>query len=292
LTSTLKVYVDGLQWTEVPSFYAHQPEDEIYIVRQNDKNESQVTFGDGVLGRRLNTGSVVVAYYRFGGGGAMPPPGSINQIAKAVKGLKSVRSPVAPYGGADEEAASSLQKFAPRSALLLGRAVSLPDLEAAAASYAGVRAVAAEWRWSHVLQIPAAHIYYLADGDLTELILNKLRGLTQPDTPIQVERALPTEASLSIQIAWDEKRFEADVVNAVRTALTNVDTGILAPEVLGIGKPLFRSKLFEAVLNVTGVTSVTGLSYWDFPFYNFGFKPPAGHYFDFTNLLFLNGSNE
>ena len=141
------------------------------------------------------------------------------------------------YGGADEEAASSLQEFAPRSALLLGRAVSLPDLEAAAASYAGVRAVAAEWRWSHVLQVPAAHIWYLADGDLTQLILNKLRSLTQPDTPIQVERALPAEASLSIQIAWDEKRFETDVLNAVRTALTNVDTGILAPEVLGIGKP-------------------------------------------------------
>jgi len=103
--NTLKVYVDGLQWTEVPTFYGHDSKDEIYIVRQNDKNESQVTFGDGVLGRRLNTGAVVVAYYRFGGGGAMPPAGSITQIAKPVKGLKSVRSPVAAYGGADEEAA-------------------------------------------------------------------------------------------------------------------------------------------------------------------------------------------
>jgi hypothetical protein len=291
LTSTLKVYVDGLQWTEVPSFYGHKGTEEIYIVRQNDKNESTVTFGDGVLGRRLNSGAVVVAYYRFGGGGAMPPAGSITQIAKAVKGLKSVRSPVAPYAGADEEAASSLQKFAPRSALLLGRAVSLPDLEAAAASYAGVRAVAAEWRWSHVLQVPAGHIYYLADGDLTELILNKLRGLTQPDTPIQVERALPLSALLSIQIAWDPKRFEADVVAAVRTALTNVETGMLAPENLGIGKTLFRSQLFDAVLSVTGVTSVTGLHYQEAPFSTFGIKAPAGRYFDFTNHLYLNGSN-
>jgi hypothetical protein len=175
--------------------------------------------------------------------------------------------------------------------LLLGRAVSLPDLEAAAASYAGVRAVAAEWRWSHVLQVPAAHIYYLADGDLTELIRNKLRGLTQPDTPIQVEQALPTSAFLSIQLAWDPKRFEAEVLAAVRTALTNVDIGMLAPEILGIGKTLFRSQLFEAVLSVTGVTSVTGLYYYDSNFTNFGIKAPAGHYFDFTNHLYLNGSN-
>ena len=291
LSSTLKVYVDGLQWTEVPSFYGHKPEDEIYIVRQNDKGESVVTFGDGVLGRRLNTGAVVIAYYRFGAGGAMPPAGSITQIAKPVKGLKSVRSPVAPYAGADEEAAKSLKKYAPRSALLLGRAVSLPDLEAAAASYSGVRSASAEWRWSHTLQVPAAHVYYLADGDLTELILNKLRGLTQPDTPIQVERALPTPASLSIQIAWDQKRFETDVLNTVREALVNVDNGLLAPEILGIGKTLFRSQLFDAVLSVPGVTSVTGLSWWDFPFINFGIKAPAGHYFDFTNRLYLNGRN-
>ena len=76
LTSTLSVYVDGLRWTEVPSFYKHKEDEEIYIVRQNDKNDSIVTFGDGVLGRRLSTGSSVTAYYRKGAGGAMPPAGS------------------------------------------------------------------------------------------------------------------------------------------------------------------------------------------------------------------------
>ncbi|MBA3357654.1 MAG: hypothetical protein H0U18_17285 [Pyrinomonadaceae bacterium] len=292
LTSTLKVYVDGLQWTEVTSFYGHRPEDQIYIVRQNDKNESIITFGDGVLGRRLSTGSSVVAYYRHGGGAAMPPAGSITQLAKPFKGLKSVRSPVAPFGGADAEPADSLQKYAPRSALLLGRAVSLADLEAAAASYAGVRAVAAEWRWSSELQVPAAHIWYLADGDLRELILNKLRSLTQPDTPIQVEPAVAAPATLSIQLTHDPKRFEADVVTSARTALLDVEAGLLPPERLGIGKPLFRSRLFEFLLNVAGVTSVTGLTFGGAPFSDFGIKPPAGYYFDFSNGLYLNGRSE
>jgi hypothetical protein len=291
LASTLKIYVDGLQWTETPSFYGHLPEDEIYIVRQNDKDESVVTFGDGILGRRLNTGAAVVAYYRHGGGAAMPPAGSISQVAKPVKGLKSVRSPVVPYGGADAEPASSLKKYAPRSALLLGRAVSLPDLEAAAASYSGVRAVAAEWRWSRTLQVPAVHIWYLADGDLTGLILNKLRSVTQPYTPIQVERAVAMPAKLSIQLTHDPRRFEADILAAARTALLDVETGLLPPERLGIGKPLFRSKLFDFLLDVTGVTAVTGLSYWFSPFSDYGITPPAGHYFDFSNRLFLNGRN-
>jgi hypothetical protein len=292
LSSSLKVYVDGLQWTEVKSFFGQKEDAQIYIVRQNDKNESVVTFGDGVHGKRLSTGSSVVAYYRHGGGSKMPPTDSITQLAKPVKGLKSVRSPVQPYGGADEEPANSLQKFAPRSALLLGRAVSLTDLEAAAASYAGVRAVAAEWRWSSELQVPAAHIWYLADGDLTALILAHLRGLTQPNTPIQVERAVASVATLSIQLTNDPKRFEDEVLSSARTALMDVEKGLLSPERLGIGKPLFRSQLFEFLLDVTGVVSVTGLTFNSAPFSNFGVKPPAGYYFDFSDTLLLNGRTE
>lgn len=292
LTSSLKVYVDGLQWTEVTSFYGHSPGDEVYIVRQTDKNESVITFGDGVLGRRLSTASTVLAYYRHGGGSATPPAGSITQITKPFKGLKSVRSPVAAYGGADAEPPNSLQKYAPRSALLLGRAVSLPDLEAAVASYSGVRAVAAEWRWSNTLQVPAAHIWYLADGDLTELILSKLRSLTQPNTPIQVELAVAWSEILGIQLTHDPKRFEDDVLTLARMALMDVETGLLPPERLGIGKPLFRSGLFEFLLGVPGVTSVTGLTYGHAPFSNYGIKPPAGYYFDFSHGLYLNGRSE
>ena len=292
LTSSLKVYVDGLLWTEVKSFYGQKEDAQIYVVRQNDKNESVVTFGDGVHGKRLNTGSSVVGYYRHGSGSKMPPTDSITQLAKPAKGLKSVRSPVQPYGGADEEPANSLQKFAPRSALLLGRAVSLADVEAAAASYAGVRAVAAEWRWSSELQVPAAHVWYLADGDLTALILGYLRGLTQPNTPIQVERAVASVATLSIQLTHDPKRFEDEVLSSARTALMDVEAGLLAPERLGIGKPLFRSRLFEFLLNLTGVVSVTGLTFNSTPFSNYGVKPPAGYYFDFTNTLLLNGRTE
>ncbi len=292
LTSTLTVYVDGLRWSEVPSFFGRRADDEIYIVRANDKNESIVTFGDGVRGRRLSTGSLVMAHYRKGAGAATPPAGSVTQIAKPVAGLKSVRSPVAPFGGEDAESAASLQKYAPRSALLLGRAVSLADLEAAAASHSGVRAVAAEWRWSEQLQVPAAHIWYLADGDLTKLIRTELDRLTQPNTPIQVVRAVPLARTLAIQLQHDERRFEEDVLTAVRAALMDVDTGLLPPERLGIGKPLFRSRIFELVLNVPGVASVTGLRFQSAPFTHYGIKPPAGRYFDFSTGLSLNGRYE
>ena len=53
-------------------------------------------------------------------------------------GCRPVENPVAASGGADAEAAESLRTFAPRSALLLGRAVSIPDIEAVAAAVPGV----------------------------------------------------------------------------------------------------------------------------------------------------------
>lgn len=55
VASTLKVYVGGVRWTEVPTFYDAASDAQIYIVRQNDDGESIVTFGDGVRGSRLLT---------------------------------------------------------------------------------------------------------------------------------------------------------------------------------------------------------------------------------------------
>jgi hypothetical protein len=71
----------------------------------------------------------------------------------------------------------------------------------------------------------------------------------------------------------------------------DVETGLLPPERLGIGKPLFRSRLFEFLLNVPGVDSITGLTLAGQPFSEFGVKPPAGSYFDFGSSLYLNGRN-
>ena len=99
-------------------------------------------------------------------------------------------------------------------------------------------------------------------------------------------------ATLSLQLTHDPKRFEDEVLSGARTALMDVEAGLLAPERLGIGKPLFRSRLFEFLLNLTGVVSVTGLTFNSTPFSNYGVKPPAGYYFDFTNTLLLNGRTE
>jgi hypothetical protein len=291
--SSLRVYVNGIRWTEVPGFYNKKPEEEIYIVRQNDEEETLVMFGDGLRGKRPPTGADnIIATYRFGAGAAAPPAGSVNQIAKSIKGLQSVNNALPASGGADAEGVEGIRRYAPRSVLLLGRAVSLPDMEAVAASVAGVRAVQVEWRWHGSRQSPVAQVWYIGEVGMEVLLRQRLRSLTDPTTPIAVEQAEAVPTGLKLDIQIDPRFLWTSVLNELRTRLTNPENGLLAPAGLGIGKPLFRSQIFAAAAAVPGVLAVRNILWNNAPFPVFAKTPRAGKYFDFEKGgLELNGFN-
>lgn len=282
IASTLRVYVNGIKWKEVSSFYGKTPEDEVYLIRQNDDGDSLATFGDGTRGRRLPTGANnVVAYYRYGAGQASPPAGSINQIETPVPGLSSIRNPIPAAGGADAEGPEQLRTHAPKSALILGRAVSMVDMEAVALAVPGVRSVQAEWRWHGSRQQAGVQIWYIGEDNIKDQVTKRLHDVTYLTTPITVEQAQVVAAELSLDIEIDPRYIEKNVLAEVRTTLTNAETGLLAPENVGIGKPMFRSRIFEAVLSVEGTVAVRGIFWNGASFTNFGKTPGAGRYFDF-----------
>jgi uncharacterized phage protein gp47/JayE len=291
LASSLQIRVEGILWSEVPSFFNVKRESQVYIVRQNNDGESVVTFGDGVRGARLPTGrDNVTASYRFGAGVASPPAQSITQLARPVKGLRSVRNPVAAAGGADAETSDSLRTYAPRSALLLGRAVSIQDMEAVAASVPGVRAVSSEWRWHGVSQRPGVQIWYIGEPGIEQTVLQSLQALSDPTTPINVERALGVPAYLSLDIEIDTRHIAETVLSTIREVLTDAENGLLAPERIGIGAPLYRSRIFDKVLEVTGTRTVRDILWDGDRFVNFAVRPRAGSYFDLeAGGLLLNG---
>ncbi|SHN40791.1 hypothetical protein [Chitinophaga sp. CF418] len=292
--STLHIYVNGVRWTEVPGFYGRRPDDYVFIVRQNDEGDAIITFGDGIRGQRLPTGANnVVAWYRYGAGEAAPPAGAVNQIAKPFKGLQSVNNPLSAAGGADPEPADGMRTYAPKSALILGRAVSIQDMEAVALSMPGVKGVQAAWRWHGTRQCALVHIWYLGEAGLETALSQRLRNVSDPAVIIQVEQATTAKAKLSIAVKFDPRYLEADVLAAVRENLTNIKSGLLARENIGIGRPLFRSRIFAAVLAVPGATAVSGLFWNGKPFNDFAKTPGAGKYFNFEqeNALQLNNNS-
>jgi len=281
VANTLEVYVNGIRWQEVRSFYRTRQDDQVYIVRQNDDGESIITFGDGRSGARLPTGKDnIIANYRHGAGAASPPPGSITQLGKPLKGIQSVKNPVAANGGDDAESSANLRASAPRSALILGRAVSIQDMEAIAAGIAGVRAVLAEWRWHGSKQGPVVQIWYIGEAGIEGNIAQTLRARSDTTVPIDVAPAKGLKRVLSIDLEIDALHSDAAVVAAARNKLMDRDTGLIAPETIGIGKPLFRSRLFEAVMEVEGVKAVRVIQWDGQPFITFAKHPGAGKYFD------------
>lgn len=291
--NSLEIYIGGILWTEVQTFFGTTDEDQVYIVRQDDEGDSIITFGDGDRGQRISTGTDnVIASYRFGAGAASPPADSIKQIAKAAAGLRSVKNPIAAYGGGDAESSENIRTYAPKSILTLGRAISMQDMEAVTMAIAGVRMVQSEWRWDGRKQQPVAKIWYIGDAQLKSIISKRLHAVTDPSTPIQVVQASPVQAHLDIDVKIDPRYLEENVITEVFELLLTPETGLLLPENLTIGKPLFRSFIFGAILSIDGVESIQNISWDGTDFCEAAQSPGAGNYFDFEQgTLLINGNS-
>jgi hypothetical protein len=259
--STLQIYVDGVLWNQVVTFFGSGPEDTVYTARHDDDQNTFVTFGDGVCGARLPSGvKNVVANYRFGAGAAGPPAGAITQLAGSVKGLRAVRSPVAAGPGKDPDQPEQLRTNAPRTALLFGRAVSTVDFEALARQQAGVIQARAEWLWIPAQMQAGVVVLYIGEAD-SAVIQETLRSQADPTVPIEVTKAEPIPTTVSIGVEVDERYVKETVAAAVLAYITAPGTGVLSLEQARIGGTFWPSVLYEAVSQVDGVAAVSGLSF-------------------------------
>ncbi|UOQ64807.1 hypothetical protein [Hymenobacter volaticus] len=257
VSNTLKVYVNGVRWKEVRGFYNKKPDEQVYIVRQNDEGDSFITFGDGNRGMRLPTGTDnIIATYRYGAEEATPPAGTVTQISKPVTGLTEVNNPLSAEGGGGRELPEQLRTYAPKSILTLGRVVSILDADAIAHSVPGVRAAQVEWRWHGEQQCPVMVIWYSGKPGIEDTLKKRIRALSDPALLVKVELAMALPLTISIDVHIDDRFITDEVLVNVRNTLVNKENGLLTPENIGIGAPVFRSKIFSAVQSVSGVLSV------------------------------------
>ena len=171
----------------------------------------------------------------------------------------------------------------PESALLLGRAVSLPDFEALAREFGGVVNARATWAWDGTMQRAVVAIRFISDGGSIATDLRRfLLGQSDPNTPLAVSEAVALESSLTVDLIVDSRFQSDDVEQAVATALTEPEKGLLALENIPIGLPLFRSAILEQFHAVAGVISVRALRFngSEAPF---GIAAGEGEYHDFLN---------
>jgi predicted phage baseplate assembly protein len=261
LKSTLQVRVNGILWKEVDSFFGRGPEEEIYIVRNDiEDRRAVVTFGDGIRGRRPPTGTNnIIATYRSGVGATRPPANAINSIASAIKGVLTVTNPLPAEGGSDPDSPTKLRTSAPREALLLGRLVSVQDFQARMEMEPGVIAARTEWVWDDDEQRALVRIEYVGAPTLANLE-SSIRLSAEPGVGFRLVAAKARAAKLGIDVLVDTRFVESDVVQSVKAALLDAENGLLAPAHVGIGATLYRSRVFERIVAIPGVVSVTRIS--------------------------------
>jgi hypothetical protein len=242
-SSTVQASVDGVQWKDVRTFFGQSPTAQVFVLREDDNGQTHVTFGDGVNGSRLPTGvGNVVANYRFGAGGDAPAAETLTTVLTPIPGLKGVRNPLPPTGGADPDSPARIRALAPASVLTLGRCVSLDDYAVTAAGAGGVTQAAASFSVDPVSQRPMTTLYVAGDDGAM--------------ANVRVLKAAPVAARLKVDYLRDPRYADADVLQRLTSTLLDPDAGLLGANVLGIGEPVYDSQIAAACLAVAGVAAV------------------------------------
>jgi hypothetical protein len=313
-SSTVSVSVNGVKWREARSFFDAGPNDQIYVLREDDQGVTHVTFGDGDNGARLPTGvGNVVASYRFGAGGVAPARETLTTVLHPSPGLKGVRNPLPPTGGADPDPPARLKALAPGSVLTLGRVVSIDDFAVTAARAGGVTHAAASFAFDPVSQRPKATVWVSGDDGAVASATAALASAGVSMGGFAVLPAKPITARLQVNYLRDARYDDGAIQAAITLALLDPDTGLLGANVLGIGEAVYDSAISGACMSVPGVVAVTGHVFTDentprfmplvysrggrprFPAFQRGPRhdPGAGAYFSVPNdgaHLNLNGA--
>ena len=138
--STLKIFVNDVQWREAETIFGLLPADRRFITRASDDEVTTAVFGNGKQGARLPTGvENVRAVYRQGLGKAgNVKADQITLLVARPLGVKAVVNPLRASGGADKESRDQARKNVPLALMALDRLVSTQDYEDFARTFAGV----------------------------------------------------------------------------------------------------------------------------------------------------------
>lgn len=227
--TTLEVEVDGVAWTEVPSFLDRGPDDRVYTVTRDVDGRSTVQLGDGVYGTRSPTGSENVrATYRAGLGTAGNVlENRLSLLRKRPLGVRQVTNPIAASGGDEPEAVQDTRDNAPLTVLTLDRLVSLQDYEDFASAFSGVKKAlaVAVWngrRWLVHLTVAGPDGAEIApDSETYTNLASAIAAWQDPTQKVVLSGYTPRYFRVMAELRIDEAYDTDDVYGAAKTALSD-----------------------------------------------------------------------
>jgi hypothetical protein len=258
--STLKVYVNDVEWHETDTFAGLGPKDRQFIAKTGDDTKTTVTFGNGKEGARLPTGvENVKAIYRNGiGQPGNVRPEQVSLLMTKPLGVKAVINPLGASGGADRESRDQARENAPLGVMSLDRLVSVQDYADFSRTFAGIGKARAR-RLSdgrravvHITIAGADDIPIDPTSDLYANLLAALREFGDADLPLQVDSRELVVLVLSARVRIAPGYLWEPVATAIRNQLL-VEFGF---EKRGLGQPALLCEVIEVIQSVPGVLYV------------------------------------
>jgi predicted phage baseplate assembly protein len=225
IVSTLEVRANGVRWDELPSLYDAAPDQPVYTTSIDNDANMRVTFGDGMRGARLPTGTVnVAARYRSGiGPDGEVAAGAVSMLRAMPLGLRGVTNPIAASGSEAPEKLADARRNAPLTLLTFERVVSLLDYENYARAYPGIGKARGDVLWINCASRVHLTVAGATGGMPGADVLDHLRAsIARASDPSQRFTAAPYAQryfSLSAAIAVDTRYRFNDVQANVATAL-------------------------------------------------------------------------
>ena len=258
--STLKVFVNDVQWHKTDTLAELSPADRKFTTRTDDEGKTTVVFGNGEHGARLPTGvENIRSVYRNGIGKAGNVGAEqISLLLARPLGVKEVINPLRASGGADKEGRDLARKNAPLTVTALDRLVSTEDYADFARTFAGIgKSVAARFsdgrrELVHVTIAGADDIPIDESSDLFRNLTQALRQFGDPFQPFKVElrelKFLVISARVRIlpDYLWDP------VVTNIRAKLLDA----FSFERRELGQDALLSEVISAIQSAPGVAYV------------------------------------
>lgn len=258
--STLKVYVNDVQWHESNTLFGLSSTERRFVTHTDDEGKTSVIFGNGREGARLPTGiENVRAVYRNGiGKGGNVKAEQISLLSTRPLGAKEVINPLPTSGGADKETRDQARKNAPLAVMALDRLVSVQDYEDFTRVFAGIgKARAAELsdgrrQIVHLTIAGADDIPIETHSDLYRNLTEALRRFGDPYQPFRIELRELKLLVLSARVRTHPDYLWEKVEPKIRAALLDV----FSFERRELGQDALLSEAIRAMQSVTGVEYV------------------------------------
>ncbi len=258
--STLSVRVNDILWHGGETLLSFAGDERGYQSQTDDDDTTSVTFGDGIRGARLPSGSENTrATYRAGiGRSGNVAARQISTLGPKPLGVKEVFNPRAASGGAARETRDQARRRVPLATRALDRLVSVEDYTDFSLLYAGIdkaHALRLSDGSRDIVHVTLAGALDAPIDPLSSLYRNLMTSLAKfgdPSVPVVLAAREAAYLFLSAKVSVHPDHLWENVEPPLRNALTEQ----FGFDQRDLGQPLRLSEVVAVMQVVPGVAFV------------------------------------